>query len=49
MSEQLEQASVEIIEEKVTKVGGANSSKKYQKGRFLGKGGFAKCYEATNM
>ena len=23
--------------------------RKYQKGRFLGKGGFAKCYEMTNL
>lgn len=23
--------------------------KKYQRGRFLGKGGFAKCYEFTNL
>ncbi|QQP34718.1 Serine/threonine-protein kinase PLK, partial [Caligus rogercresseyi] len=26
-----------------------SSKKKYQKGRFLGKGGFAKCYELTDM
>ncbi|XP_040566312.1 serine/threonine-protein kinase PLK1 [Lepeophtheirus salmonis] len=27
----------------------SSSKKQYQKGRFLGKGGFAKCYELTDM
>lgn len=26
-----------------------NNNKRYQKGKFLGKGGFAKCYEITDM
>ncbi|KAM3138427.1 Serine/threonine-protein kinase plk1 [Paramecium bursaria] len=38
-----------IIEEKITKVNGEVAIKKYQRGKFLGKGGFAKCYEATNL
>lgn len=25
------------------------TSKRYQRGRFLGKGGFAKCYEITDL
>ena len=37
-----------IIEERVTTVSGV-TIKRYSKGRFLGKGGFAKCYELTNM
>ena len=34
-----------IIEEKVTKVSGDISIRRYSKGKFLGKGGFARCYE----
>ena len=34
-----------IIEEKITKVSGEVQIRKYIKGRLLGKGGFAKCYE----
>lgn len=41
----------EIIEHKITKVNGETGSKKYSKGKLLGKGilslylgGFAKCY-----
>ena len=26
-----------------------STGKRYQKGRFLGKGGFAKCYEITDL
>jgi len=37
------------IEEKVVKYNGDVYVKKYQRGRFLGKGGFAKCYEFTNL
>lgn len=37
-----------IIEEKVGNVMGENVTKKYSKGKFLGKGGFAKCYEFTS-
>jgi len=36
------------IEEKVVRFNGDISIKKYLKGKFLGKGGFAKCYEFTN-
>ena len=38
-----------IVEEKVVKFNGDICIKKYLRGRFLGKGGFAKCYEFTNL
>jgi polo-like kinase 1 len=38
-----------IIEEKITKVNGDSAVKRYSKGRLLGKGGFAKCYETINL
>lgn len=38
-----------MVEEKVVKYNGDVYVKKYQRGRFLGKGGFAKCYEFTNL
>jgi hypothetical protein len=34
-----------IVEEKVTNALGEPVIKKYTRGKFLGKGGFAKCYE----
>jgi polo-like kinase 1 len=34
-----------IIEEKIVKYNGEVQVRKYLKGKFLGKGGFAKCYE----
>lgn len=37
-----------IVEEKVVRFNGDISIKKYLRGKFLGKGGFAKCYEFTN-
>ena len=37
-----------IIEEKVQTVSGI-TVKRYIKGKLLGKGGFAKCYELTNI
>ena len=37
--------SIEIIEDKHSTEAGVTVIKRYQKGRFLGKGGFAKCYE----
>ena len=37
-----------IIEEKLVKHNGETIIRKYVKGKFLGKGGFAKCYEFTN-
>ena len=39
----------QIVEEKVVKFNGDVCIKKYLKGKFLGKGGFAKCYEFTNL
>ena len=38
-----------IVEEKITKVNGDIQIRKYIKGRLLGKGGFAKCYEFINQ
>lgn len=38
-----------IIEEKISKVNGEVAIKKYVRGKLLGKGGFAKCYEITNL
>ena len=38
-----------IVEEKVVKYNGEICIKKYLKGKFLGKGGFARCYEFTNL
>lgn len=38
----------QIIEEKIVKQNGEVVIKKYLKGKFLGKGGFAKCYEFIN-
>ena len=40
---------VVIVEEKVTNALGEPIIKKYSRGKFLGKGGFAKCYEFTNI
>lgn len=37
-----------IVEEKVVRFNGDICIKKYLRGKFLGKGGFAKCYEFTN-
>lgn len=39
----------QIIEEKYMDPQGDAQVRKYQRGKFLGKGGFAKCYEFTNM
>lgn len=36
-----------IIEEKIQKSNGEVIIRKYQRGKTLGKGGFAKCYEIT--
>ena len=38
-----------IVEEKIVKFNGDICIKKYLRGKFLGKGGFAKCYEFTNL
>ncbi len=38
-----------IVEEKISKVGGDPQIRKYSKGKMLGKGGFAKCYEFTSL
>ena len=41
--------STQIIEEKIVKVNGDVAIRRYQKGRFLGKGGFARVYEIVNL
>lgn len=41
--------TVAIIEEKIVKVNGDVAVKRYTKGRFLGKGGFARCYEFSSL
>jgi len=38
-----------IIEERITRSNGETQIRKYAKGRLLGKGGFAKCFEVTNI
>jgi len=38
-----------IIHEKISKKNGEVIMKKYQKGKVLGKGGFATCYEVTDL
>ena len=38
-----------IIEEKITKTNGEVVVRKYTRGKALGRGGFAKCYEVTNL
>ena len=38
-----------IIEEKNSKANGETLIRKYVRGKLLGKGGFAKCYEITNV
>ena len=39
----------DIVLETISKPTGESEIRKYTKGRLLGKGGFAKCYEFTNM
>lgn len=39
----------QIIEEKIVKHNGEVMIRKYIKGKFLGKGGFAKCYEFVSQ
>lgn len=39
----------EIIEERVARKNGEVAVQRYAKGHFLGKGGFAKCYEFVNL
>ena len=38
-----------IVNEKVTKFGQEPTIRRYRQGKFLGKGGFAKCYEFTPL
>ena len=41
--------NTQIIEEKIVKVNGDVAIRRYNKGRFLGKGGFARVYEIVNL
>lgn len=43
------QIEMQIVEERIANVMGEPVIKKYAKGKFLGKGGFAKCYEFTSL
>ena len=38
-----------VVEEKVTSANGESFMRRYTRGKFLGKGGFARCYEFTNQ
>jgi polo-like kinase 1 len=40
---------VVIVEEKITNVMGEANFRRYARGKLLGKGGFAKCFEFTNL
>lgn len=48
-SNKLLSSSGSIIQEKIIEKDGETTYKKYRKGRFLGKGGFAKVYEITDL
>ena len=48
-SDKLLPSSGDIIQEKIIEKNGDTTYKKYRKGRFLGKGGFAKVYEITDL
>jgi len=37
------------VEEKIVKVNGDVAVRRYNRGRFLGKGGFARVYELINL
>ena len=42
-------AGYNIVVEQIKDENGNTSTRKYRKGNFLGKGGFAKCYELTEI
>jgi polo-like kinase 1 len=45
---QPEESVTSQVEEKIVKVNGDVAIRRYTKGRFLGKGGFARVYEIVN-
>ena len=45
----MESSAPVIVEEKIVNYNGEVQVRKYLKGKFLGKGGFAKCYEFVNQ
>ncbi|CAD8117241.1 unnamed protein product [Paramecium sonneborni] len=47
--EEQQQIENTIIEERYKKSDGETAFRRYQKGKVLGKGGFAKCYEVTSI
>ena len=48
-SKEILEGNQEIIEEHIVNSNGKIGTQKYAKGHFLGKGGFAKCYEFVNL
>ena len=48
-SRKVEDDQPTIVEEKIVRVNGEVAIRQYSKGRFLGKGGFARCYEFSSM
>ena len=48
-SRKIEEDQPIVIEEKIIKANGEVAIRQYSKGRFLGKGGFARCHEFTNL
>ena len=48
-SRKVEDDQPAIIEEKIIRANGEVAIRQYSKGRFLGKGGFARCYEFTSI
>ena len=49
MASQIPLEDLIVVEERINKRTGETTTTNYQKGRYLGKGGFAKCYEFMNM
>lgn len=49
MANQVPEDELLIVEERITRNNGETFTKNYQKGKYLGKGGFAKCYEFMSM
>ena len=48
-SEEAPKGEIIIVEKVKNPKDGQEIVRKYKKGRFLGKGGFANCYQITNL
>ena len=48
-SRKIDEDQAVIIEEKIVRTNGEIAIRQYSKGRFLGKGGFARCHEFTSL